>query len=214
MLDSITWGNPSQKHLPSLEENASFLDKLFPQLSKFTFPKNSSKATREELNELVDNVNTLIEDPDTLKRYRAYDASLTAIFAQVIIEQGLGDKGATLIDQLIDDTVPLIMKLKFHFQRPRPYQLAEYYKLKLFPFYSRSDQSPSYPSGHAVQARVICHVLGNHFPEKFDYFESLATDVQYSRIYMGVHFPSDVEYALFVAETIFKDKEFKAKYNL
>ena len=145
MLDTITWGNPSQKHLPSLEENASFLDKLVPQLSKFTFPKNSSKATREELNELVDNVQALAADPESLKKYRAYDSNLTAVFAQVIVQQNLGDKGATLIDQLIDDTVPLIMKLKFYFQRPRPYQLAEYYKLKLFPFYSRSDQSPSYP---------------------------------------------------------------------
>jgi len=214
MLDSITWGNPSQKHLPSLEENASFLDKLFPQLAKFTFPKNSSKATREELNELVDYVQSLAADPQTLQKYRAYDSNLTAIFAQVIMQHELGDKGATLVDQLIDDTVPLIMKLKFYFQRPRPYQLAEYYKLKLFPFYSRSGQSPSYPSGHTVQARVICHVLGNHFPEKFDFFESLATDIQYSRTYMGVHFPSDSEYGLFVAETIFKDKDFKAKYNL
>lgn len=145
MLDTITWGNPSQKHLPFLEDGKSFLDRLAPQLVKFHFPKNSSKATREELNELVDNVNQLKDDPETLKRYMAYDASLTRVFAQVVIEQNLGDRGVQLIDQLIDDTVPLIMKLKFHFQRPRPYQLAQYYKLKLFPFYSRSDSSPSYP---------------------------------------------------------------------
>ena len=54
MLDSITWGNPSQKHLPYLEPDKSPLEKLIPQLIKFTFPKNSSKACREELNELVD----------------------------------------------------------------------------------------------------------------------------------------------------------------
>lgn len=144
----------------------------------------------------------------------AYDASLTRVFAQVVIEQNLGDRGVQLIDQLIDDTVPLIMKLKFHFQRPRPYQLAQYYKLKLFPFYSRSDSSPSYPSGHALQARVICHVLGNHFPEKFAYFDSLAQDVQNSRIYMGVHYPSDSEYALLVADEICRDRQFKEKYSL
>lgn len=214
MLDSITWGNPTQKHLPFLEEGKTFLEKLIPQLTKFTFPKNSSKACREELNELVDFVNTLKSEPETLKRYQAYDTNLTQVLAQVIIEQNLGEKGADIVDKIIDDTVPLIMKLKFYFQRPRPYQLAEYYKLKLFPFYSRSAASPSYPSGHVLQTKLICYVLGNHFPEKFEYFENLALDVQYSRMYLGVHYPSDVDYSLFVAETIIRDKEFKAKYSL
>ena len=214
MLDSITWGNPSQKHLPYLEPDKSPLERLIPQLIKFTFPKNSSKACREELNELVDCVDALKKDEQALKRYMAYDKSLTQVMAQVIIEQNLGEKGAEIIDKIIDETVPLIMKLKFYFQRPRPYQMAEYYKLKLFPFYSRSAASPSYPSGHALQARVICHVLGNHFPDKFEYFESLATDVQHSRIYLGVHYPSDIDYSLFVADTIIRDKDFKAKYSL
>lgn len=214
MLDSITWGNPSQKHLPFLEPDKTYLEKLLPQLTKYTFPKNSSKATREELNELVDFVNTVKNEPETLKRYQAYDSSLTKVLAQVIIEQKLGDKGAEIVDKIIDDTVPLVMKLKFYFQRPRPYQLAEYYKLKLFPFYSKSAASPSYPSGHVLQSKLICHVLGNHFPDRFDYFESLALDVQYSRMYLGVHYPSDVDYSLFVAETIIRDKEFKAKFSL
>jgi hypothetical protein len=214
MLDSITWGNPSQKHLPFLEPDKSPLEKHIPQLIKFTFPKNSSKACREELNELVDCVEALKNDETALKRYKAYDDNFTKVMAQVIVEQNLGDKGAEIVDKIIDETVPLIMKLKFYFQRPRPYQMAEYYKLKLFPFYSRSAASPSYPSGHALQARLICNVLGNHFPDRFDYFESLATDIQHSRIYMGLHYPSDVDYALFIADTIMRDKEFKAKFSL
>lgn len=214
MLDSITWGNPSQKHLPFLEPDNSYLEKLIPQLTKFTFPKNSSKATREELNELVDCVEALKKDEAAQKRYLAYDKSLTQVMAQVIIDQNLGEKGAEIVDKIIDDTVPLIMKLKFYFQRPRPYQMAEYYKLKLFPFYSRSASSPSYPSGHVLQSKLICHVLGNHFPDRFDYFESLATDVQHSRVFLGVHYPSDVDYSLFVADTIIRDKDFKAKYSL
>jgi hypothetical protein len=104
--------------------------------------------------------------------------------------------------------------LKFYFQRPRPYQLAEHYKLKLFPFDSKSADSPSYPSGHALQSKLICHVLGNHFPEKFDYFERLAKDIEYSRLYMGIHYQSDVDYSLYIAEVIIRDKDFKAKYGL
>jgi hypothetical protein len=214
MLDSITWGNPFQKHLPYLEENASPLEKHIPQLTNFTFPKNSSKGTREELNQLVDYIDELKKDPEAQKRYRAYDMSLTRVFAQVIMEQNLGEKGADIVDKLLDETLPLLIKLKFYFQRPRPYQLAEHYKLKLFPFDSKSADSPSYPSGHTLQSKLICHVLGNHFPEKFDYFERLAKDIEYSRLYMGIHYQSDVDYSLYIAEVIIRDKDFKAKYGL
>lgn len=214
MLDTIGWGNPLQKHLPFLEDRKDFLDPLIPQLTKFSFPKNSSKGTREELNLLVDYVDHLKKDETTLKRYMAYDKNLTAVLAQVVMEQKLGDKGAVLIDQLIDDTKPLIVKLKYHFQRPRPNQLAYYYKLKLFPFQSATNDSPSFPSGHTLQARVICDVLGNHFPEKYDYFDRLAKDIEYSRLYLGCHYPSDNDYSLYIADVILSNKEFKKKYSL
>jgi hypothetical protein len=108
----------------------------------------------------------------------------------------------------------VILKLKYHFQRPRPYQLAQHYKLKLFPFSSVSAETPSYPAGHTFQAALICHVLGNHFPEKFSYFDSLAKDIEYSRIYLGLHYPSDNDFSLYCVETIIKDKDFKARYGL
>ena len=214
MLDTIAWGNPLQKHIPYLENKNDFLDPLIPQLVKFSFPKNSSKATREELNTLVDYIDDLKKDDEALKRYMAYDASLTGVFAQIIIQQNLGEKGADLIDKLIDDLKPIIIKLKFHFQRPRPFQLAHYYKLKLFPYQSKSNDSPSFPSGHTLQARVICDVLGNHYPEKYDYFDRVAKDVEYSRLYLGCHFPSDNDFALYAAEIILSSKEFKKKYSL
>lgn len=214
MLDSITWGNPLQKYLPYLEKDLSPLEKHIPQLIKFTFPKNSSKGTREELNQLVDYVNEVKGDTEALKRYKAYDASIERIFAQVLMEHNLDGKAIEMVDSLFDETIPLILKLKFYFQRPRPYQLAEYYKIKLFPYDTKSGDSPSYPTGHTLQAKLICHVLGNHYPEKFDFFENLAKDIEYSRLYLGIHYPSDNDYSLFIADTIIRDKEFKYKYEL
>lgn len=215
MIDSIEWGNPLQKHLPYLEENGtSFLEKHIPQLIKFGFPKNTSKTTREELNQLVDNIEVMKNNPEILKRYKAYDQSLVKTFADVIIQQDLGEKGADIVDKLLDDTLPLLIKLKFFFQRPRPYQLGLAYKLKLFPYASISNDSPSYPSGHTLQAHLICYVLGNHFPEKFDYFEKLAKDIEFSRLYLGLHYESDNDFAMYIYELIIKDKEFKSKYQL
>lgn len=213
MLDSITYGNPTQKQLPYLEAESP-LDKHLPQLIKFGFPLNSSKATREELNELVDFIGDVKADEETLKRYRSYDASIERIFASVILSQDLGDKGIELVDKILDESLPVILKLKYHFQRPRPYQLAQHYKLKLFPFSSVSAETPSYPSGHTFQAALLCYVLGNHFPEKYGYFDSLAKDIEYSRVYLGLHYPSDNDFSLFCVETIVKDRDFKARYEL
>jgi hypothetical protein len=213
MLDSIIYGNPSQSYLPYLSKESPY-DKHLSQLMKFGFPLNSSKATREELNELVDYVAALQGDEVILKRYKSYDHSLERVLADIIIKHGLDERAVTAIDQIIDDTLPIIAKLKFHFQRPRPYQLAKEYKLKLFPFDSVSASSPSYPSGHTLQSHLICQVLGNYYPENFSYFDALAKDIEYSRLYMGLHYQSDNDYAIFISETIFKDKAFKAKYGL
>ncbi len=213
MLDSIVYGNPSRGYLPYLE-STSFLDKHFDSLSKFTPPRNSSKATREELNMLVDYVDQISKQSEILKRYQSYDYELERTFANLAINMKMGEDIIELIDSLFDDINPLLIKLKMHFQRPRPYQLAHAYKLKLFPYRSMSADSPSYPSGHALQAKIICYVLGNHIPEHFEYFESLANDICYSRQYLGIHYPSDVDFAILCFENIIKDKEFKAKYKI
>jgi hypothetical protein len=57
-------------------------------------------------------------------------------------------------------------------------------------------------------------VLGNTYPDKYDYFEALAQDITYSRMYMGLQYPSDNDFAQYCVELIVKDKEFKQRYNL
>lgn len=213
MLDSIVYGNPTRDYLPSLEAT-SILDKHFEPLSKFTFPRNSSKATREELNLLVDYMNDVAETPDILKRYLSYDYELEKTFANLAMKMNFSEDLINMVDSLFDDINPLLMKLKMYFNRARPYQLAFAYKLKLFPYKSYSSTTPSYPSGHALQAKVIAYVLGNHLPEHYEYFENLANDICYSRQYLGLHYPSDVDFSILCFETIIKDKEFKVKYKI
>lgn len=214
MLDSIKWGNPSQEHLPYLQQNKSYLDKLFTELSALSFPLNSSKGTREELNNLVDYVNSLSADTKFLKRYQSYDTSMEAVFAQIITDKNLDDSAGEIIDEIVQDITPLIFKLKYHFNRPRPQQLAASYKLKLFPYGSARTASPSYPSAHTLYGHLICHVLGNHYPEHFNFFDKLSKEIAYSRLYMGLNYESDNDFSIFVAERVIADSEFIEKYHL
>lgn len=214
MLDSITWGNPLQKHLPHLVPNKSTLEKHIPELTKFLPPKNSSKATREELNQIVDYLVDVNSDRAVLGRYLTYDNySVVKPYAKLITEQKLED-AAEVVDDLLDDVIPLVYKLKFYFQRPRPYQLAQHYKLKCFPFATRSGDCPSYPSMFVVQAKLISYVLGNHYPQHYDLLDKLANDIEYSRQYLGINYASDIDFSIHIVETIIKDPEFKGKYRI
>ena len=107
-----------------------------------------------------------------------------------------------------------MFKLKIHFNRPRPFQLANYYQLKLFPFDSYSSNSASFPSGHTVQAFVILNVIANNHPTHYKFCKELIEDIANSRIYLGIHFPTDNDFAKEVGDKILKNKEFSKKYGI
>ena len=65
------------------------------------------------------------------------------------------------------DVEILAMKLKMHFNRPRPFQIAAYYDVKLD--YNKTIQhgaasAPSYPSGHTLSAYFAARVLSYLYP--------------------------------------------------
>lgn len=213
-LDQVTYGNPSNEQLPYLEQK-TFVDELFNELSSYRCPANSSEGTKEELNSIVDCLNTVRDKDEYLTRYFTYDRGLISYIKKGLTQnKENADEIERLVDSIIQDTLPLLTKLKFYFQRPRPYQLAEYYKLKLFPYKSYSANTPSFPSGHSFQGKLLCEVIGNKFPEIYSYMQNLFNDICYSRVYMGLHYQSDIDGGIFCAERILDMKEFKLKYKL
>lgn len=213
-LDLITYGNPTLDQVEILQKE-TFLDPLFSELSEFTFPKNSSEATKEELNQIVEYINTLRGKDEYLNRYKTYDSHLRKYFIDGMVKGGENEEDIKgLLTDLLNDITPLLFKLKFHFQRPRPYQLAEYYKLKLFPYKSSSSNSPSFPSGHAFEGKIITEVIGNRYPLTYAFMQNVFKDICYSRIYMGLHYESDIDVGIFCAERVLANKDFKTKYKL
>jgi len=213
-IDDISYGNPNLEQLKYLSTN-NYLDVLLEDLYTYTFPKNSSEATQEELNEIVTYINTLKGKQDYIDRYMIYDKHLKNYFTDGLIKGGENEEEVKkLIIDIYEDTKPLLLKLKFKFQRPRPNQLAQYYKLKLFPFKSVSADSPSFPSGHAFQTRLLTEVIGNLYPKTYSFMQDVFKDICYSRIYLGLHYQSDIDVGIFCADKVLKNKEFKEKYNL
>lgn len=213
-LDSVTYGNPTQEQLEYLSKE-SYLDYLFDELVPYRFPKNSTEATKEELNQIAESIEVLKKNENHLKWYRIYDRGFKSYFIEGLKKEEVDEKEAIeLVNSIMEDTKPLLVKLKYYFQRPRPYQLAEYYKLKLFPFESRSADSPSFPSGHAYQGKIITEVLGNRYPQLYANMQKVFSDICYSRLYMGLHYQSDIDVGIFCAEQVLTDLTFMGKYKL
>jgi hypothetical protein len=212
-FNDLTYGNPTHDQLGFIQ-GTCLVDDLFNTFKDAVVPKNDSELVKDELNEIADSL-ALMSQPENenyLKRYLAYDRNLIQAISSIFKQKNI--EVEELVTEIVIDIQNLIFKLKYHIQRPRPFQLAQYYKLKLFPYKSFSSHTPSYPSGHTVQAIVILNVLGNKYPTEYQYCKELIEDVAYSRIYLGHHFPSDNEGGRELGKAILKHPEFTKKYGI
>jgi hypothetical protein len=71
-----------------------------------------------------------------------------------------------IIQKLINESAPIIMKIKKHHNRPRPKVMAKKIKTKMEDMEMASMKTPSYPSGHSVQGILIANVLADKYPNK------------------------------------------------
>jgi hypothetical protein len=213
-FNDLTYGNPTVEELSHIQNNG-LVDSLFENLkNSLSYPKNDSELVKDELNEIVDCLATMSqpENESYLKRYKAYDRNLVQTLSGIFKERKI--EVQELCVEILKDIEDLIYKLKFYYQRPRPRQIAQYYKLKLFPYKSFTANTPSFPSGHTVEAIVILNVIGNKNPTEYQFCKELIEDIAYSRVYLGHHFTSDNDGAREVGKAILKHPEFAKKYGI
>jgi hypothetical protein len=186
-----------------------------PELASYNFPSNNGQDVIDEINQLINYTNTLSSDEIAQKRYKLYDEDFENYFINVLSNVGIDRQEITdTIKQIHDDIVPLLVKLKYHYQRVRPFQLSHILSMRLYPFESKTASTPSYPSGHSVQSKLYADVLGNKYPKYYKNLQALAADIAESRLAMGLHYPSDVLFGEYVSELAFNHPEFKKKYRL
>jgi undecaprenyl-diphosphatase len=83
--------------------------------------------------------------------------------------------------------LPVYKLIKQAVKRDRPCEILDGVEGRVTP----ADQF-SFPSGHTAAAFLVATLLGNAYPYLFPVACAWALAVGFSRIYLGVHYPSDV----------------------
>jgi hypothetical protein len=110
----------------------------------------------------------------------------------------------SLFDEYYNILESYVYALKYHYNRPRPDQIAPYYNEEVKVIYTSTHQTPAYPSGHTAYAALAAHMLSKKFPYYKKEFFSLAEQAGTARILQGVHYPSDNVAGFKLAKVIFE----------
>lgn len=209
-IDEIVFGNPSKQDYQNMQV-PGYLDSLLDELKTFLPPPNSSDETKQELIVLLRYTKST-----HISRKELFDKMLIPHLNDLFVRNGAKqEEVCEITESIVKDVLPIITKLKYHYQRPRPYQLAYYYpEMELYPDFSHFVSSPAYPSGHGVMGLVAGHVLGNLYPESHSVMKNFMREILQSRLALGVHYPTDNQFAETVALAIVSHPEFQHKYDL
>ena len=111
-----------------------------------------------------------------------------------------------MVDKILKDSTGIILDLKYHFNRPRPGQLAKEYNMKLAEVILSSMKTPSYPSGHSTQGYLIGHYLSEKFddPKLANEFMIEAKAISDSRNIGRAHYPSDSKFGIELGKKMFR----------
>ena len=140
-------------------------------------PVDSGYTTRTEINELK----KIPLKKDFVKKFD----NIESAFKKTAEEQGIKDYDKKIAAKLIKESAPVILELKKHHNRKRPYELDKNLKAIVL----KSMKTPSYPSGHSVQGMLIGNALKMKYGKSA--FMQTAKNISYSRRVARAHYKSD-----------------------
>jgi len=174
-------------------------------------PANNSPEVRQELVQLKKKTEQLKKNKSLQNFIKIIDVDADFPMKKIAEKYKL-EYPQKLADKIWRDVLsPIQMQLKWKFNRPRPYQLAKKLGFDLEHIETKTHQSPSYPSGHAVHGYFTAFLLSDKCPKYEDEWMEAGKQVAMARLSQGVHFQSDADAALYIAKKIWDD--IKDKYK-
>tara|TARA_Y100000385_G_C13075412_1_gene631179 strand:- start:306 stop:965 length:660 start_codon:yes stop_codon:yes gene_type:complete len=165
-------------------------------------PANNSDFTRMELNKIAAMTKELkSEQVDLVKMV---DTNPRSVFEKMIKEHNL-KYHKDEVDKAWAITKPVILNLKWKFNRPRPYQLAEVYGVDIKVLETDTHHTPAYPSGHSAEAAIMGYLLAEYYPEHSTEIFNKIDLAAKARVLQGVHYPSDNDASMVITGALWQD---------
>jgi len=193
VIDKIVYAKqPKAKHQKRLDsaEDYEILNCSFVDAPVMVPPTNSSGETMAEL-ETIAAAEALHKNPGKLEH--KYDDEFDWAFKKVVEDAGL-EYDEIYFKRLIKEAASITIRLKYKFNRPRPFQLGPVLGIDVTKYQSSTAKTPAFPSGHTTQSVLVACVLSEKYPELKEKLMKVADKVSLSRVVGGHHYPSDIEY--------------------
>ena len=180
------------KHQKKIDMKTSLWDEniILPRMMP---PENDSSLTLKEIKYLAEiepSQEVAEMGDDVLKNFMD------------LIEKHEVNVSEEFINRIIKESAKFIMDLKYKFNRPRPFQVAEFYHIDLNGTQLDSMKTPSFPSGHAVQGYLIGEYLAKFDNVNAYEYRMKGEEIAQSRIIAKAHYPSDKEYGKVIAKAL------------
>lgn len=186
----MIFGNPNHQAIDNIK-NSIWLRELLTQKVLEPLKEFPPPTKLKTLLELV-YLYQLGEELDSERQTycQRLDTNMYDVMAEYLDSFGISTSTEQITHEL-SMYEPIIDYLKLVYNRPRPWQVAPYYHIPLYPRVEMYHPGSSYPGGHTMMALFLYHIYGTRHPElKRDLLE-FVKDVKLSREQIGVHFPSD-----------------------
>ena len=124
------------------------------------------------------------------------DNELMPVWSEYLDSLGVtisADELTAVVEQPYD---PLISYLKLWYNRPRPFQIAPFYGIPLYPLAENYHGESAYPGGHTLLSALVAHYVTLRHPALKKDVWHFAMDIKRSREQYGVHYPSDGLFSL------------------
>tara|TARA_R110000823_G_scaffold43032_1_gene112387 strand:- start:236 stop:802 length:567 start_codon:yes stop_codon:yes gene_type:complete len=180
-----------------------FKDFKLSSFKKLKPPGDNTFHTMQELKELN-------KIPLNKKFVKDYD-DIESAFKKVAKQKNVEDYDKNIAAKLINDSAPVILELKKHFNRPRPKVSAKKMNIQMKDVEMDSMKTASYPSGHSVQGVLIGKILGDKYPKAKSAFNKTAENISYSRRVAHAHYKSDSKMGEKLGSSMYK--HIKNKYK-
>ena len=196
--------------IEKLRYNSVSLESPVPDIISFDYKtildaplSNTDPKTLKELKFVAKS--TFNRSDAEIEKIHNIDRDLDSPFIYLLSRYGL-EYPQEYIDRFYNIVEPVLMNIKHYWNRPRPVQLAKLFNISIDPIATNTVHTPSYPSGHTMYSKLVANILKHHYPQiENKILDNIVYDTARARVMMGVHFPSDNQASMLLANYVFKN---------